>query len=218
MPLPGGIDAQGASLGRYALAFGLHGGMDRVVGMVGGVAIPPAEGTFDAFEAGARSVRPNVEVLVTWIGSWNDVTAAKEAAVALLRRDVDILIHNTDAASFGVFQAVREARGAGGDVWAMGMNRDQNDVAPELILGSAVIRIPEGFVEIIRRWYDGDLPGEPYYAGSKAALVDYVVNPALVSEYTPELLALLEKTRTGIREGTVDIPRIRFVSDEEANR
>lgn len=189
-----------------------------VVGMVGGVAIPPAEGTFDAFEAGAKSVRPNVDVLVTWIGSWNDVTAAKEAAVALLRRDVDILIHNTDAASFGVFQAVREARGAGRDVWAMGMNRDQNDVAPELILGSAVIRIPEGFVEVTRLWYAGDLPGEAYYAGSEAALVDFVVNPARVAEYPPELLALLEETRIGIRNGTVDIPRIQFVSDGEVNR
>ncbi|GMR11877.1 MAG: hypothetical protein BMS9Abin29_0062 [Gemmatimonadota bacterium] len=189
-----------------------------VIGMVGGVAIPPAEGTFVAFEAGARSVRPDVQVLVTWIGSWNDVTAAKEAAVALLRSDVDILIHNTDAASFGVFQAVREARGAGRDVWAMGMNRDQNGVAPELILGSAVIRIPEGFMEITRLWYRGNLPDGAYYAGGRAALVDYLVNPAQVAKYSPELLTLLEETRTGIREGTVDIPRIQFVGDEEANR
>ena len=78
-----------------------------------------------------------------WIGSWNDVAAAKEAGVALLGRGVDILIHNTDAASFGVFQAVREARDAGRNVWAMGMNLDQNDVAPELILWSAMIKIPE---------------------------------------------------------------------------
>ena len=189
-----------------------------VVGMVGGVAIPPAEGTFNAFEAGAKSVRPDVEVLVTWIGSWNDVAAAKEAGVALLRRDVDILIHNTDAASFGVFQAVREARNAGRDVWAMGMNRDQNAVAPELILGSAVILIPEGFVEIARLWRDGDLPAGAYYAGGKDGLVDYVVNPSREAEYTQELLSLLEATRIGIRDGTVDVPRIQFVSDEEVNR
>ena len=189
-----------------------------VVGMVGGVAIPPAEGTFQAFEAGARSVRPDVEALVSWIGSWNDVVAAKEAAVALLRRDVDILIHNTDAASFGVFQAVREARDRGRDVWAMGMNRDQNDVAPELILGSAVIRIPEGFLEITRLWREGGLPRGAYYAGGRKGLVDYVVNPLLVDEYPPELLDLLEINRVGIREGTLDIPRIRFVADGEDSR
>ena len=46
------------------------------VGMVGGVAIPPAEGTFVGFEAGARSVNPGVTVLVNWIGSWDDVASA----------------------------------------------------------------------------------------------------------------------------------------------
>ena len=76
-----------------------------VLGMVGGVAIPPAQGTFRAFEAGARAVRPDVRILETFIGSWDDVSAAKEAAVAQLRQGADVLIHNTDAASFGVFQA-----------------------------------------------------------------------------------------------------------------
>ena len=40
-----------------------------VLGMVGGVAIPPAQGTFRAFEAGAQAVRPDVRILETFIGS-----------------------------------------------------------------------------------------------------------------------------------------------------
>ena len=58
----------------------------NIVGMVGGVAIPPARGTFVAFEAGVRSVDPDIEVLETFTGDWNDVSAAKEAAVAQLSR------------------------------------------------------------------------------------------------------------------------------------
>ena len=54
------------------------------IGMVGGVAIPPAEATFVGFEAGAMSVNPEVRVLVNWIGSWDDVAMAKEAAVTLI--------------------------------------------------------------------------------------------------------------------------------------
>ena len=77
------------------------GGVTRsgIVGMVGGVKIPSAEGTFRAFEAGAKAVNPSVQVLETFIGSWDDVAAAKEAAVAQIRRGADVLIHNTDAAS-----------------------------------------------------------------------------------------------------------------------
>ena len=98
-----------------------------IVGMVGGVEIPPVQGTFRAFEAGAHAVRSDVEVLESFIGNWDDVAAAKEAAVAQLRRGADVIIHNVDAASFGVFQAVREVVDAGGSAWALGMNRDQND-------------------------------------------------------------------------------------------
>jgi hypothetical protein len=32
------------------------------------------------------------------------------------------------------------------------MNRDQNDVAPDVILGSAVIRIPDAFLEVALAW------------------------------------------------------------------
>ena len=51
--------------------------------------------------------------MVVDVGNWDDVGAAKEAAVAQLRQGADVLIHNTDAASFGVFQAVREAVASG---------------------------------------------------------------------------------------------------------
>ncbi|HSG47490.1 MAG TPA: BMP family protein, partial [Longimicrobiales bacterium] len=90
------------------LAGMLAGGMTRsnVLGMVGGVAIPPARGTFVAFAAGARAVNPGVEVLETFTGNWEDVAAAQEATVAQIRRGADVIIHNVDAGSFGVFQAV----------------------------------------------------------------------------------------------------------------
>ena len=136
------------------LAGMLAAGMSEtgIVGMVGGVEIPPVQGTFRAFEAGARAVDPDVQILESFTGNWDDVAAAKEAAVAQLSRGADVLIHNVDAASFGVFQAVREAVAAGRTAWALGMNRDQNDVAPDVILGSAVIRIPEAFLDIARTW------------------------------------------------------------------
>lgn len=184
------------------------------VGMVGGVAIPPAQGTFQAFEAGARSVNPDITVLEAFIGSWDDVAAAKEAAVAQLQRGADIVLHNTDAASFGVFQAVREAAREGHRVWALGMNRDQNDVAPDVILGSAVIRIPEAFLEVARRWRDGELGGGARFAGLRSGMVDLVVNPALRDQVDPVLLQRIDEAREAIRAGELDVPRVPFVEGE----
>jgi basic membrane protein A len=185
------------------------------VGMVGGVAIPPAVGTFRAFEAGAKSTNPRVTVLEAFIGSWDDVAAAKEAAVAQLRRGADVLIHNTDAASFGVFQAVREVSEAGGTAWALGMNRDQNDVAPEITLGSAIIRIPRSFVEVARAYLDGTLGQGAIYNDLANGGVEFVPSPRHAELFTPEILSALEEARAGIKEGSLDIPRIRFVESEE---
>lgn len=198
------------------LAGMVAGGMTRsgVVGMVGGVEIPPVQGTFRAFEAGARAARPDVQVLEAFIGNWDDVAAAKEAAVAQIRRGADVLIHNVDAASFGVFQAVREAVDAGDTVWALGMNRDQNDIAPEVTLGSAVIRIPEAFLETVRALQAGALGGAPIYAGSADAVVDFVPNPRLVDRYPADLAAAMRTAREEIRAGTREVPRVPFVEGE----
>ena len=198
------------------LAGMVAGGMTtaNIVGMVGGVATPPARGTFEAFAAGARVVNPEVEVLETFIGSWDDVAAAREAAVAQLRRGADVLIHNTDGASFGVFQAVRDAQADGSRRYAMGMNRDQNSVAPDVILGSAVIEIPESFMDVARRFVAGTLGDDPIYAGADRELIRFVPNPELAEVIPADLLARVEEARAAIRAGTLNVPRIPFVEGE----
>jgi len=192
------------------------GGMSRsgIIGMVGGVEIPPVQGTFRAFEAGARAVNPDIRILETFTGNWDDVATAKEAATLQLGRGADVLIHNVDAASFGVFQAVREAVAAGRAVWAIGMNRDQNDIAPEVTLGSAVIRIPEAFLETARRWQDGQVGGAAIYTGSEDGVVDFVLNPAVADRIPTELIAAIDDARRQIRAGTLEVPRVRFVEGE----
>jgi basic membrane protein A len=185
-----------------------------IVGMVGGVAVPPARGTFVAFEAGARAIDPDIQVLEAFTGDWNDVAAAKEAAVAQLNRGADVIIHNLDAASFAVFQAVREKVAAGGRAWAIGMNSDQNDVAPDVILGSAVIRISDAFLTTARLWQRGEVGGAPIYAGTSQHVIDFVVNPALVDVIPTDIVQRIQEARDQIRAGTLDVPRVPFVEGE----
>ena len=185
-----------------------------IIGMVGGVEIPPVRGAFMSFEAGARSVNPEVEILETFTGDWNDVASAKEAAIAQLSRGADVLIHNLDAGSFAIFQAVREAVAQGRTVWALGMNNDQNHVAPDVIIGSAVIRIPTAFVETAHRWQAGEVGGDAIYTGSGEEVVDFVVNPDLADRYPPGILERIDDARRAIRNGTLTVPRVAFVEGE----
>ncbi len=181
-----------------------------IVGMVGGVEIPSAKGTFIAFEAGVKAMREDATVLETFIGSWDDVSAAKEAAAAQLRQGADALIHNVDAASFGFFQAVREVREDGRTAWAFGMNRDQNDVAPDVIAGSAVINIPAIFLQTARAWQAGTLEG-PLFTGLATGAVDFVPNPAQQGAIPPGALTRIEEARRLIVERTLEVPKIDFV-------
>ena len=184
------------------------------VGMVGGVEIPSAKGTFIAFEAGVKAMRADAVVLETFIGSWDDVSAAKEAAAAQLRQGADVMIHNVDAASFGFFQAVREVREDGRTAWAFGMNRDQNDVAPDVIVGSAVINIPAIFLRVAREWQAGTLAGIARYAGLAAGAVDFVPNPARDGLIPADVMARIDRARKDIASGTLDVPRIDFVEGD----
>lgn len=186
-----------------------------IVGMVGADATPPAVGTFRAFEAGVLAVRPDAVILEAFTGSWEDVAGAKEAAVAQIVRGADVLIHNTDGGSFGVFQAAREATQAGDSVWAFGMNRDQNDVAPDVILGSAVIRVPQAFLQVTTDLLAGRRPGgAPIYEGAAQGVVDFVPNPALLDRYPAGLLERIQAARDSIRTGTLEVPSVPFVDGE----
>lgn len=74
------------------------------IGMVGGYPIGEVNRLFHAFMNGARSVNPDVEFKVTFIGSWYDPPKAKEAAFAQVEAGVDVLY----AERAGVVDAARE--------------------------------------------------------------------------------------------------------------
>jgi basic membrane lipoprotein Med (substrate-binding protein (PBP1-ABC) superfamily) len=95
------------------------------IGMVGGYPIGEVNRLFHAFMNGARSVNPDVEFKVTFIGSWYDPPKAKEAAFAQVETGVDVLF----AERAGVVDAARE-QGiiAFGNVNDMNQEEDGKDV------------------------------------------------------------------------------------------
>ncbi|HEY7637578.1 MAG TPA: BMP family protein, partial [Gemmatimonadales bacterium] len=130
------------------LAGMVAGGMTRTntIGFVGGIELPPIKLAEDAWEAGARAVNPAVTARSTYLNTFDDVAAGREAAIALIRAGADMLHHNADQAALGAFQAVKESSGA----YIFGSNLDQKDLAPERVLGSAVIDLPRAFVLVAR--------------------------------------------------------------------
>ncbi len=174
-------------------------------GVVGGMEIPSVKSTIVAFEAGAKAVRPDFNVVTSYVGNWEDVGAAKEAALALVQQGCDFLFHNADAAGLGVLQAAQEKH-----VYAFGSNKNQNDVAPDAVIASAVIDIPRGFLEIARAVKEGRFEAKIERMGMKDGIVSLILNPRLESRIPPEVKARLDQARAAIIGGTLKVPTAEF--------
>lgn len=181
----------------------IAGGMTKsgVVGAIGGIKIPSIGVTFEGFRLGFLTTRPDGRVLVSYTGSFDDVGAAKEAALAQVSQGADFLIHNADAAGLGVFQAAVQSH-----IYAFGVNRDQNGVAPENVLASALTHIPKAFLRVATEIKQGKFkPGMIEY-GMKDGMVEVVYNPRLAGKIPPAVMAKATQANQDIVDGKIVVP------------
>jgi basic membrane lipoprotein Med (substrate-binding protein (PBP1-ABC) superfamily) len=174
-------------------------------GAVGGMAIPSVKSTILAYEAGAKAVNPEFQVMTSYVGNWEDVGAAKEAALALVQQGADFLFHNADAAGLGVFQAAQQRQ-----VLAFGANKNQNDIAPEVILASAVIDVPHGFLTVARQVKDHTFVAKVEKMGMKDGVISLQYNAALANRIPPEVRAKVDAAQQAILAGTLVPPSAEF--------
>lgn len=146
-----------------------------VVGAIGGSELPPVRDGFAAYAAGARAINPTVRVLTSYVGNWDDVSAGKELALAQVAQQADVIFQNADAAGLGVFQAARESRRA----LVIGANGDQNDVAPEVTIGSVVIDLPHAFLTVAREIQERRFTPKVIELGPASDVVRFTLNPRL---------------------------------------
>jgi basic membrane lipoprotein Med (substrate-binding protein (PBP1-ABC) superfamily) len=167
-----------------------------IIGAIGGTELPPVRASFLAFERGAKLVRPDITILVAYLGTWDDVAAGKEQALAQIARGADVLFQNADAAGLGIFAAARER-----NVLTFGANANQNDIAPDHVIGSVVIDLPKALLYVAREAQKPTFTGSVYQLGLKAGVVSLVLNPRLESRIPAELRARVDSVGAAIVEG-----------------
>ncbi len=169
------------------------------IGFVGGIELPPVRMGYEAWVNGARSINPNIDARSTYLNNFDDAVAGREAAIALIRTGVDVLSHNADAAGLGVFRAATEFPG----VYAIGANKDQTALAPERVLGSAVIELPHSFLLLAREVQEGRFVPREESFGLESGVLAWVPNPRLDSLLPPGFGARLRAAADSIMAGTL---------------
>jgi basic membrane protein A and related proteins len=183
------------------LAGMVAGGLTRtdILGFIGGIELPPIEAAYQGWVNGARSINPDVRTRKIYLNSFDDAAAGREAALALIRVGADMFHHNADAAGLGVFQAAKETQG----VYVFGANEDQARLAPERVLGSAVIDLPRALLMVAAEVKSGTFRPRVEAFGLASGVLRYVPNPALETMVSKTLRSRLQAAADSIAAGTL---------------
>jgi len=175
----------------------LAGGLTKsnIIGVVGGYPVPEVNRIINAFIAGALSVNPDAEVKTTFINSWFDPAAAKEAALAQIDAGADVLF----AERFGVIEAAAE-----NGLYAFGNMSDQRELAPDYVVSSPVWNMNPTVEYIISQVAGGtytaqDLKDFSMVAKGGASLAP--INTDVVGGIPEDLIKMVQDKEAEIKSG-----------------
>ncbi len=154
------------------------------IGYVGGLEIPPLVRFGKGYEQGAKYVNPNIQVLTTLTGSFEDAAKAKEAALAMIEQGADVIFYWLDSGKDGVLEAAKEKK-----VFLIGSMFDQHELAPELILTNTVQDYKTAMLLATKAAMAGTLKGNTLYdlAAAAEGLTGFYNVPEDVQNYIKQV-------------------------------
>lgn len=117
----------------------------NTVGLVGGMAIPPVNDYIAGFIQGAKSVNSDIKIDLKYTGKFDDPALGKQTALAQIASGADIVFHIAGGTGTGVIDAAKEKK-----VYAIGVDADQNYMAPENVITSALKGMDVATYDIIK--------------------------------------------------------------------
>jgi basic membrane protein A len=185
------------------LAGMVSGGLTKsnILGIVGGYPVPEVNRIANAYIAGAQAQNPDVEVKVTFLNSWFDPAAAKEAALAQVAAGADVLY----AERSGVIEAAQEK-----GLVAVGNMSDQKELAPTNVVTSVTWNMDPTVKYVVDQVVAGsytaqDLKDFSMVAKGGAALAP--INTDIEGGVPADLVSAVQKKEADIKSGAfrVDI-------------
>jgi basic membrane protein A len=124
------------------------------VGFVGGIKFPLIERFEYGYMAGVKLANPNCEILRQYAESFTDAAKGKAIANNMYQQNADIVFHASGGVGDGVIEAAKE-KGR----WAIGVDKDQNFLAPDNVLTSAMKRVDNAIFDMVKKLTRGEFKG-----------------------------------------------------------
>lgn len=169
-------------------------------GVVGALDIPLINKFIAGFTAGAKYVNSDMQVLKDYVGGFSDPTTAKEISVAMNNKGADIIYHAAGGSGVGVFQAAKEK-----NFYAIGVNSNQNKMAPDFIVASMVKRVDNATFDVVKNVLDDKFKAGIISLGLAQEGVGYTVEGSNVK--VPEsIIKQVEAIKEKIKSGELVVP------------
>ena len=166
----------------------------HTVGFVGGMEIPLIKKFEAGYRAGVAAVDPRAKVIAKYAGTtgaaFKDPTKGKELALSEYHQGADIIYHASGSTGLGVFEAGRELKKL-----AIGVDSDQYDSAPGVVLTSMVKRVDNAVYDCVRETKEGRFRSGVHVFGLKEKGVGWVYddrNKALIPDAVKAKVDALE--------------------------
>ena len=143
------------------------------VGVVGPIEVGDAERYVNGFRAGALAEAPSTSVLVTYTGSFSDVSFARDAALAHVTDGADVMTGSAQMVLGAVTVAIEN------DVLWFGTQANQAPLAPDLVVASQVYHWEVILRQIVADVDAGRSGGRSYTAE--------LANGGLIIEFNPQV-------------------------------
>ena len=176
----------------------------NTVGFVGGIAGDVIWGFDYGFQAGvqyaAKELGKEIKILNQYAESFSDVATGKAIATQMYQQGADIVFHASGDTGTGVIEAAKEQ-----DKWVIGVDKDQNFLAPDHVLTSAMKRVDVGVHHVVQELVNGSFPGgETVVYGLEDGAVGLA--PTSDKHVPADILEKTKEIEQKIIDGEIDIP------------
>lgn len=170
------------------------------VGFIGGMSFPVIWGFEYGYRAGVLYGNKDVEILSQYAESFTDAAKGKSIANSMYQQGADIVFHAAGGVGDGLIEAAKEQ-----GKWAIGVDRDQNYLAPDNVLTSAMKRVDNAMFNISKELSEGVWKGgQTVSYGLAEGGVD--IAPTSSMHVPVDLLAEVQAVKARIISGEIVVP------------
>ncbi len=124
------------------------------VGFIGGIDMSVINTFKYGYMAGVKTGNANCNIQSQYANSFTDQAKGKAIANQMISSGVDTIFIAGGDVGTGAIEAIKES-----NKYAIGVDRDQSDLAPDNVLTSAIKRVDVGVYETVKNFIEGNFKG-----------------------------------------------------------